>query len=226
MPFCQRLDSLNKWLKHLLYLLPCSQESATANESSSSIVGVAAMSKVLPQMDSICNFPSKDAQLNVELTPDLLDKMIEQYKGYYRTLSAITQDLKDSFAALFNGLPDSQVETICNKKLSLPDGTKSTPHDLLRMVQFEGVMVYARDFSASSEDLELKMKGKKFYQTHLARIVDGEYEMQWRVALEGEVGKCWYLKVANNAGRALFGLSKGRVKFPLAITSSVTCNTH
>ena len=177
------------------------------------------MSKVLPQMDSICNFPSKDAQLNVELTPDLLDEMIEQYKGYYRTLSAITQDLKDSFAALFNGLPDSQVETICNKKLSLPDGTKSTPHDLLRMVQFEGVMAYARDFSTSSEDLALKMKDKEFYGTHLARIVDEEYEMQWRVALEGEVGKCASLNVANNAGRALFGLSKGRVKFPLAITS-------
>ena len=180
-----------------------------ASESSSMVA--------LPLTNSICNILSKEAQLRTHLISDLLDKIIEQYTGYYRMMSAISQGLKNTFAALFNGLSDDQVEIICNKKLGLPDGTKSTPHDLLRMAKFEGVMVFARDLSASSEDLELK--GHEFYKTHLASLVDEEFEMQLRVALKGKVGECSSIKVANHAGRELFGLHRRWLKFPLTITS-------
>ena len=164
----------------------------------------------------------KDVQPTGQLTSASLDIAIERFRQYFSVSCVIAQSLSNAFVSLFRGLPDNEVEKICNQKLGLPCGTRSTSEDLLRMVQFEGVMAYASDLSARSDELESTMTGFKFYELHLAGLVNAEYQMQLRLETGDELTKAGERTsgvLMNETGCALFGLGRRKLKFPIAIAS-------
>ena len=69
-----------------------------------------------------------------------LDAFIEQYKLILRESHGFTHCVVTGFDELFVGLSEKDASEMCNKKLGLPVGTVSTPHDLLRMVKFDALV--------------------------------------------------------------------------------------
>ena len=60
-----------------------------------------------------------------------LGAFIEQYKLILRASHGFTHCVVTGFDELFIGLSEKDVSEMCNKKLGLPVGAVSTPHDLL-----------------------------------------------------------------------------------------------
>ena len=165
----------------------------------------------------------KELQPTGQLTSASLDIAIERFRQYFSVSCVIAQSLSNAFVSLFRGLPDDEVETICNQKLGLPCGTRSTSEDLLRMVQFEGVMAYASDLCARSDEFKVThtddLIGTKFYELHLSGLVNAEFQMQLGLEIGDEAKKCTSGVLMNETGCALFGLGRRKLKFPIAIAS-------
>ena len=160
--------------------------------------------------DLACAPPSGLVEERLEAA---MKRMTDRYEGACQGRWKIASE----FEAVFREMDIRDITRICDEKLGWPPGTKTMPSDLLRKVEFDGILKFLQ--GPIPPHLP-RYTEEQFYREYLASIVNCEWRLRLRVRFGQNLARPPKSDLSSKAGCLLFGLSRRVLQFPLKLSIS------